>query len=211
MLRLLIIFYKARPFTWALTMALLLGTSTASAQSCNPSPIYAFTQAVYFEQYIKAQGLLARVKKEHSFEMAQFLGQVLNWKQAYDADDSSAQNDAIDQVESHIKSLTAQLTQRQDIAFMSDAGNIMLHAARIHLVMGYVLRAAKRAKQGNEILLKVVDTEPQYPDAILSLGLYQFYTDVTQSNFNWVGGLFSFKGNAELGLEKVRLAIDASP
>ncbi len=179
--------------------------------ACNSSPVFAFSQALYWQDYPRATRLLSRVEHERGAVMAAFLLQVLNWKQGYDLQNNQRQIEALDGIDRLINQVEVSLQHTPLLEIELLAANIMLHSARINLVMGRVIRAARLAKRGNALITNVLRQNPNKADAWLAAGLYQYYTGDTQNGFTWVKRWFNLQGDKKRGRQLIERAMALSP
>ena len=178
---------------------------------CNPSPVFAFSQALYWQQYQRANHLLQRLARVNGATMATFLAQVLKWKRGYDRQNVAHQIQALNQVDHQIAQLEATLQQTPSAELETMVGNIMLHAARMNLVMSRVFRAAKLAKRGNFLISNVLRHNPNAVDALLTAGLFQYYAGNAQNGFAWVKRWFDLQGDQKYGRQLIQRAMRQSP
>lgn len=65
-------------------------------------------------------------------------------------------------------------------------------------------------KKGKNYLLDVVEKDPNYYDAYLGLGIYHYYADVLPKIIKTFSFILGIKGDRELGLRELHLAISKS-
>lgn len=186
-------------------------TSSVSATDCNSSPVFAFSRALYLEQYEKARAWLPVIERTRSPETAQFMQQVLIFKQAYDERNTIAQQAALDEIESLIGSMSRQPLPKNDSSNQLTSANIMIHAARMQLAVGHVLRATAMAKEGKRLLDEVLKQNPRNADALLANGLYYYYAGSEDEALGWLLDLLSLDGDMERGRNMIELAVERSP
>lgn len=212
MLSLLRLFYP-KPAGLITLLCIFWPVFSVQAARCNTSPVFAFSQALYLQQYARADELLARLPLERSPELATFLTQVMAWKRAYDTDERPAQLEALEAIDKQIdkldKALETELPTRPKLELIT--GNIKIHAARMNLVTGHVFKAARLAKQGNQLLREVLKQNPDQVDAYLAAGLYQYYIGSDDSGFFWIKQLFSLQGDKQQGRDLIEKAMQLSP
>lgn len=195
-----------------LLWVIFLGTYSVPvlAINCNTSPVFAFSRALYLEQYDAALQLLPRIKRERNPEIAQFLQQVLMFKRAYEQDMPKQQRAALDEIESLIASLLNMSPDNSEGHHSLVLANIMIHTARLQLAVGNVLRAARLAKQGKRLLDEALEQTPEAVDALLSNGLYFYYTGSENETLDWIMRWWSLEGDRARGRELMERAVEES-
>ncbi len=195
-----------------LLWVIFLGTYSVPvlAINCNTSPVFAFSRALYLEQYDAALQLLPRIKRERNPEIAQFLQQVLVFKRAYEQDMPEQQRAALVEIESLIASLSNMSPENSEGHHSLTLANIMIHTARLQLAVGNVLRAARLAKQGKHLLDKALEQTPDAVDALLSNGLYFYYTGSENETLGWIMRWWSLEGDRARGRELMERAVEES-
>lgn len=188
-----------------------LSLSAAEPKACNASPVFAFSQALYFQRYENASQLLPTIKRERSAELALFLAQVLHWKKAYDTQNSQRQSEALNEIDWLINNIESTIELVPAYQTELTAGNIMMHAARLNLMMGRVIRAAKLAKRGKQLLNNILNQNPNEANAFLAAGLYQYYAGNDEPGFVWVKRWFSLRGDEKKGRDFIERAMQQSP
>ena len=186
-------------------------TSSVSATDCNSSPVFAFSHALYLEQYEKARAWLPVIERTRSPETAQFMQQVLIFKRAYDERNATAQQAALDEIDFLIASMSRQPLPKNDSSNQLTSANIMIHAARMQLAVGHVLRATALAKEGKRLLDKVLERNPHNTDALLANGLYYYYAGSEGETLGWLLDLLSLEGDTERGRDMLEMAVERSP
>jgi tetratricopeptide (TPR) repeat protein len=204
------------PFYSSLLRRLLwvvfLGTYTVPvlAINCNTSPVFAFSRALYLEQYDAALQLLPRIERERNPGLAQFLQQVLTFKRAYEQDVPEQQRAALEEIESLIVSLSKMPPESREEHHSLTLANIMIHTARLQLAVGNVLRASRLAKQGKRLLDEALQQTPDAADALLSNGLYFYYTGSENETLGWLMRWWSLEGDRARGREMMERAVEES-
>jgi tetratricopeptide (TPR) repeat protein len=195
-----------------LLWVVVLGAYTAPvfAINCNTSPVFAFSRALYLEQYDAALQLLPRIKRERNPEIAQFLQQVLTFKRAYEQDMPEQQRVALEEIESLIVSLSNMPAESSEEYHSLTLANIMIHTARLQLAVGNVLRAARLAKQGKRLLDEALEQTPDAADALLSNGLYFYYSGSENETLGWIMRWLSLQGDRARGRELMEGAVEES-
>jgi len=180
------------------------------AGNCNNSPVFAFSRALYLDDYVIAQDLLPRIGRERSAEMAQFLQQVLVFKRAYEQENLTQQHTALQRIDSLIDSLSSKPVgqRRYDERLM--LANIMIHSARLQLTVGDLLRAANLAKQGRQLLDEMSEQVADDTDALLSNGLYAYYTGSENEALGWMMRWWSLRGDKAQGRAMMEKAVEES-
>jgi tetratricopeptide (TPR) repeat protein len=180
------------------------------AAACNTSPVFAFSKALYLEQYTIASGLLPSIERERSAEMAQFLQQVLLFKRAYERKQSPQQREALKAIDTLIASFSDSVGENEEEGQRLTRANIVLQAARLHLAADNVLRAVRLAQRGQNLLDEALRQNPDDVDALLSNGLYFYYSgqkdDVLSGLLRW----WPLEGDKARGLEMMEQAVEHS-
>ena len=185
-------------------------TMPALAEPCNTSPIFAFSRALYLDDYRIAQDLLLRIQHERSAEIAQFLQQVLIFKRAYEQGKTAQQKAALEAIDALIDSLSDKVLGQDGVDDQLMLANITIHSARLQLAVGKVLRAATLAKQGKQLLDKLSEQAPNQTDALLSKGLYAYYTGSENETLGWMMRWWSLQGDKVAGREMMERAVEES-
>ncbi len=197
-------FRRLNRLLWILSLSAMALPVLAS--SCNTSPVFAFSRALYLEQYDTALELLAGIRRERSPEMAQFLQQVLVFKQAYETGNHAQQQLALNEIDKVITSLSGNNRGEKQL----DLANIMIHTARLQLAVGHVLRAARLAKQGKQLLDKSLKKNSHNADALLANGLYHYYAGSENEALGWIMRLWSVQGDKARGREMIENSVERS-
>jgi len=204
--------WLSRRFSVALLALLTTGGSGQiyARTACEISPVATYSRALYASRYELAQASLKDIGIERGAELAAFLQQVLIYMRAYEAGDKDTQSTSLDRIDELVNEVTAQLSENSSLQLQLNAGNIMIHAARIQLLSGQILRSAKLAKAGNRILEAVLEIAPQQPDALLGLGLYQYFAANENNAWGWIKSLLSLQGDKARGRELIEQAAEQS-
>ncbi len=184
--------------------------SPVYAVGCNTSPVFAFSKALYLEQYTSALGLLASIERERSPEMAEFLRQALYFKRAYQLDHSAQQRKALNSIDTLIDSFSDSISGEGEEGQRLTQANIILHTARLQLAVGNVWRAVRLARKGKGMLDEALQYSPDVRDTLLSNGLYYYYSarkdDALSSVLQW----WPLDGDQAGGREMMEQAVEQS-
>lgn len=204
--------HKRNLFAGALIVTLLTGASLSAVadSGCHNGPIFAFSQAVYASDFAQAQTLIPAIRRERNADMADFLQQVLIYTRGYEKGIAQDQEAALLEIDALIKHLSASLETDRSLRRRLDAGNIMMNAARIHLLSLNVMRSAQLAKAAYNLLNEILDENPQQSDAYLSLGLYQYFAANENNAWGWIKRLLDLQGDKESGRELIEQAVATS-
>ena len=191
---------------------LLAGASARAGVdgACQNGPVFAFSQAVYGSNFARAQTLIPVIKRERSVEMADFLQQVLIYTRAYEKGLPHDREAALSEIDALIEDISTRLKTDRSLHLRLDAGNIMMNAARLHLLSRNVMDSAQLAKAAYSLLNEIHEAYPQQSDAYLSLGLYQYYAANENNAWGWLKRLFALQGDKELGRELIERAVESS-
>ena len=185
-----------------LAMAGAAGAAQETA-GCKQSPVFTFSQALYYAHYGEAEKWLQRINRERGSEVASFLQQVMYFKRAYDEGDLPAQQRAIERIDQQLEALQSSLDEELSIDEMLLRANTMIHASRMHLALGHVLRAARLAREGRRLLDEVMAQDALHPEALLTDGLYHYYTGSGEDSLDWAMKLFGLSGDRFHGVRQV--------
>lgn len=194
----------------ATVLSMGLGLTVKADTRCHNGPIFAFSQAVYVSDFARAQKLIAEIRRERSTEMADFLQQVLIYTRGYEAGQAQDQEAALSEIDALIERLSGRLTSDSSLRSRLDAGNIMMNAARLHLLSRNVMDSAQLAKAAHVLLDEILDENPEQTEAYLSVGLYQYFAANENNAWGWVKRLLALQGDKERGRELIELAVKAS-
>ena len=192
--------------------ALLMGVSlSATAGShCHNGPISEFSQAVYASDFDLAQTLIPSIRRERSIDMADFLQQVLVYTRGYEMGLAQDKEQALSEIDALIERISVLLETDQPQPRRLDAGNIMMNAARLHLLSRNVLRSAQLAKAAYSLLDEILQENPQQADTYLSVGLYQYFAANENNAWGWVKRLLDLQGDKERGRDLIERAVESS-
>lgn len=193
-----------------LVIVALLATSGQALAECNPSPVFIFSRALYMQQYPAAAEQITRIRSERGSEMAAFLQQVLDFSRAYQRGDKAGVRAALKALDALIDSFPGHEASGIVDDRVRKQASIRIHAARMHLLSGNLLRAVALSKAAAPVL-NGSHGEAVSPDALLALGLYQYYAGRGDDDLGWVISLFGFEGDKLAGLENIRQAAEWSP
>jgi len=204
--------WRSKRFSLALLVLLLTGMcgQIRAQTGCEISPVEAYSRALYASRYELAQSTLQDIANERGVELAGFLQQLLIYMRAYESGDKDTQKATLVRIDDLVDKLASQTSENFSLQVQLNAGNIMIHAARIQLLSGKILRSAKLAKAGNRILEAVLEVEPQHPDALLGLGLYQYFAANENNAWGWINSLLSLQGDKARGRELIEQAAERS-
>jgi len=138
--------------------------------------------------------------------MAQFLQQVLVFKQAYETGNHAEQQLALNEIDKVITSLSANSAGGNQLYL----ANIMIHTARLQLAVGNVLRAAGLAKQGKQLLDESLEQNSHNADALLADGLYHYYTGSENEALGWIMRWWSLQGDKARGRQMIEKSVERS-
>ncbi len=182
--------------------------SPVYAADCNTSPVFAFSKALYLEQYTSASDLLSSIGRERSPEMAQFLQQVLHFKLAYEINHSTQQREALQTIDTLIDSFSDSRNEEEGQRLIR--ANILLHTARLQLAVGNVWRAVRLAQQGKGMLDEVLHQRPEDVDALLSNGLYYYYSALKNDALSGLLRWWPLDGDKARGRKMMEQAVEHS-
>jgi hypothetical protein len=196
-----------RVLLWAILTGLAL---PVSAVNCFRSPVYVFSQALYLEQYKVARDQLEIIERERTPDLALFLSQVLKFKQAYDADDPSAQRVALDAIDHLLETRFIDSGKIKPLESRVLTANMVIHAARLNLAAERLLRAIGLAKQGRQ-QLDILALDKTASGVLLANGLYDYYTSNDEQRLARTLLGFADSGDRERGKKFIESAVEQSP
>ncbi len=203
---------KQQRIAWRVAAVLLTAVSlSATAGSrCHNGPIFTFSQAVYASDFDQAQTLIPEIRRERSTDMADFLQQVLIYTRGYEMGLAQDKEQALSEIDALIERISGRLTTDRSLHLRLDAGNIMMNAARLHLLSRNVMRSARLAKSAYSLLDEILKDNPQQADAYLSVGLYQYFAANENNAWGWVKRLLALQGDKERGRGFIERAVESS-
>lgn len=83
-----------------------------------------------------------------------------------------------------------------------------LRAFLMYMVDKEVLKPASEIKDGNKALTFVIEKNPQYYDAYLGLGLYNYIISMIPRKLQWLTAILGYSGDREEGKKYLNLASD---
>ncbi|MCL4549390.1 MAG: hypothetical protein M1495_12570 [Bacteroidetes bacterium] len=85
-------------------------------------------------------------------------------------------------------------------------GTIYGYLARIYGIDGSWWSAFKSGMKSKKIMEEIIKNDPQFYDAYLPLGMFNYYADRLSGITSFVAGILGFSGNREQGLNYLQLA-----
>jgi tetratricopeptide (TPR) repeat protein len=83
-----------------------------------------------------------------------------------------------------------------------------IRASLIYMIDQDVLKAASDVKDGNKALLFVVERNPNYYDAYLGLGIYNYMLGMIPRKLQFLTSILGFKGDKEEGKKQLKMAAE---
>jgi len=71
-----------------------------------------------------------------------------------------------------------------------------------------LFKAFKYGKRGRNYLQEVVEENPEYYDAYLGLGMFNYYADRLGGFIGFISSILGFSGDRELGLKQIKMAAE---
>ena len=198
------------PGSIALTLLSGVSTEASAGGPCLNGPVFAFSQAVYGSDFVRAQTLIPVIQRERSAEMANFLQQVLIYTRAYEKGLPQEREAALSEIDALIEDLSTRVKTDRSLELRLDAGNIMMNAARLHLLSSNVMDSAQLAKAAYGRINEIHEANPQQSEVYLSLGLYQYFAANENNAWGWLKRLFALQGDKEHGRELIERAVELS-
>lgn len=164
-------------------------------------------------QLDQAQRLLFyHSKKKPSDPMSGFYQGTILWAKSGEGHDKKLAQQALDSLKKHIhESQKRSKGAPNNSKLILSSGMSQMLVARIYAGRKQWIAAYKNGKQARLNLQKLSRNNPHEKDALLGLGLFEFYTGSVPPGLRWLTKLMRFTGNKEKGVELIHKAIKESP
>lgn len=81
-----------------------------------------------------------------------------------------------------------------------------MRAVALYMIDKKMLQAASDAKDGNKALQLVVEKNPNYYDAYMGLGIFNYMSSMIPRKLQWITGILGFSGDKATGLKQLVMA-----
>ena len=202
---------------WALALAALAALSAAPARAVSPqadSLILSALDAAYGMDFDRCESLLKEVDRlEPESPAGPFFLASLKWLEfSQNADVPGTLNslepqfDAImDQAVERAQALHSKNPDDPEANFY--LGAIYGMKGRWRLLKRQWIRAASDGYKGYKYLKKTIELDPQYYDAYLGLGMYDYYSDTLPNILKFTANMI-VRGDKQRGLRYVQLTME---
>lgn len=87
-------------------------------------------------------------------------------------------------------------------------GNTFMYVAKKQVDQGHKFRAGNTLKRAKEIMIEVIEKNPNAYDAYFALGVFNYFAENVPSGLKWLAALLGFKGNKAKGFEYIKKAAE---
>lgn len=84
--------------------------------------------------------------------------------------------------------------------------NAYVYVSKKQLDMGHKMQAGSSLKKAKNLMLEVLNKDPNNPEAYFAVGLFNYFSDNVPAGFRWLASLLGFKGDRRVGKDYITRA-----
>lgn len=169
-------------------------------------------ESIYNANFTQANSIIGAFIAAHPNDPAGYLlrGMSNDWDLAVnDRDKSWNKKIMADYQKARMLAEDALETDKTDIQKIIILGNAYMYVSKKELDTGHKLLAGNSLKKSKNLMLEVLEKDPNNVDGCFAIGMFNYFADNVPSGLKWLANLLGFKGSRSTGLQYIKRAAES--